>query len=219
MCVGEQLDLDVARTLDVALAKDAVVTECRLGLASRRFERLCELGRIPDHPHSAAAAARCRLDDQREADLARLSARNDRYACRLRDSLRLELVAADTQRVRRRSDPDELRRVHRFGEVGVLGEEAVAGMDRIGTRLLGGADVLFREEVAADLHRLVRGACMERAPVVRGDDGNGLDPELARRAEDTQRDLAPVRDEQLADQAFFPGFSRFCGSNARLTAP
>ena len=60
---------------------------------------------------------------------------------------------------------------------------------------------------------------MERAPVVRGDDGNGLDPELARRAEDTQRDLAPVRDEQLADQAFFPGFSRFCGSNARLTAP
>jgi hypothetical protein len=36
---------------------------------------------------------------------------------------------------------------------------------------------------------------------------------------DTQRDLAAVRDEQLADQAFFPGFSRFCGSNARLTAP
>ena len=92
-------------------------------------------------------------------------------------------------------------------------------MDSVGAGLVGGADVLFREEVAADLHRLVRRTCMERALVVWSDDGNGLDPELARRAEDAQRDLAAVRDEQLADQAFFPGFSRFCGSNARLTAP
>src|SRR4051812_36578803 len=116
MGVGEQLDLDVARTLDVALTEDAVVTERRLGLPLRRFECLGEVGRIPDHPHSAAAAARCRLDDQREADLVRLSPRNDRYAGRLGDALGLELVAADTQPVRRWPDPDELRRVHRFGE-------------------------------------------------------------------------------------------------------
>src|SRR6185437_2497310 len=142
-----------------------------------------------------------------------------RYACRLCDAFGLELVAADTQRVRRRPDPDELRRVHRFGEVGVLGEEAIAGMDRIGAGLLGGTDVLFREEVAANVHRLVGATCMERALVVGGDDGNGLDPKLARCMKDTQCDLAAVRDEQLADQAFFPGFSRFCGSNAPLTAP
>src|SRR4029077_10227345 len=139
------------------------------------------LGRIPDHSHSAAAAAGRRLDDQREADLVRLSAPNDRYARLLCDPLGLELVAADTQCVRRWPDPDELRRVHRFGEVGVLGEEAVAGMDRIGAGLPGGPDALFREELAADLPRLARGTCMERACVVRSDDGNGLDPELARR--------------------------------------
>src|SRR5580765_9103233 len=131
MCVGEELDLDVARALDVALAEDALVTECRLGLAFRRFECLGELGRIPDHSHSAAAAAGCGFDDQRKANLLRLTTRNDRYARRLRDALGLEFVAADTQRVWRRPDPDELRRVHRFGEVGVLGEEAIAGMDRI----------------------------------------------------------------------------------------
>jgi hypothetical protein len=36
---------------------------------------------------------------------------------------------------------------------------------------------------------------MERALVVWSDDGNGRDPKLARRAKDTQRDLAAVRDE------------------------
>ena len=59
--VGEQLDLDVARPLDVALAEDAVVAERGLRLAPRRLERLVELGRrarttrIPRPPPPAAA--------------------------------------------------------------------------------------------------------------------------------------------------------------------
>src|SRR5205823_14059873 len=79
-------------------------------------------------------------------------------------------------------------------------------------------DVLLREEVAGDLHRLVGGAGVERAFVVRSDDRDGADSELAGRAEDPQGDLAAVCDEQLPDQAFLPGLSRFCGSKARLTA-
>ena len=42
--VREQLDLDVARSLDEALVVDGVVAECRLRLASGRVRRLLELG-------------------------------------------------------------------------------------------------------------------------------------------------------------------------------
>ena len=40
---------------------------------------------------------------------------------------------------------------------------------------------------------------MQRPMVVRGDDGDGLDPQLVARAEDPQRDLAAVRYEELLD--------------------
>ena len=41
-------------------------------------------------------------------------------------------------------------------------------------------------------------------------------PSSRARAKDAQRDLAAVRDEQLPDQAFFPGLSRFCGIERAL---
>ena len=45
MSIGEHLNLDVARALDVALAEDAVVPEPGGGLAPRRLERVAELFR------------------------------------------------------------------------------------------------------------------------------------------------------------------------------
>src|SRR5438552_1794360 len=127
--VRKQLDLDVPRSLDVALAEDPVVAEGRLGLAPRGLERLVEL-RGPAHDaHAAPAASGGSLDDQREADLLRLPAWDDRHARLLREPLRLELVTAGAQCLGRRSDPRQLGGLHRLGEVGVLREEAVAGMD------------------------------------------------------------------------------------------
>ena len=52
VAVREQLDLDVPRTLDVALAEDAVVAERGLGLAPGGVERLVQLGR----PHGRRAS-------------------------------------------------------------------------------------------------------------------------------------------------------------------
>ena len=85
----------------------------------------------------------------------------------------------------------------RLGEVTVLGEEAVAGVDGIGARSARGADVLLGGEVRRDLDRLVGGACVQRAGVVGRDDRDGAEPELARGAKDAQRDLAAVRDQHL----------------------
>ena len=79
--VGEELDLDVPRPLDVALAEDAVVAEGRLRLAPRGRERVLELGRLADDAHPAPAAAGRRLDEQREPELLRLALAHDRHAC------------------------------------------------------------------------------------------------------------------------------------------
>ena len=100
MLVGEELDLDVPRPLDVALAEDGVVAEG--GLSLRRVERLLELVSLADDAHPSAAAARGGLDDEREADLVRLACGQYRYARLARDALGFELVAATAQSFRRR---------------------------------------------------------------------------------------------------------------------
>src|SRR5205085_10590740 len=71
--VAEELDLHVPRPLDVALAEDAVVAECRSGLTARGLERILESGRLAHDAHPSPAAARRRLHDEREADLVRLA--------------------------------------------------------------------------------------------------------------------------------------------------
>ena len=197
--VPEELDLDVARALDEALAEDAVVAEGRGGLAAGGRERLDEVGRVAHHAHAAAAAPRGRLHDEREADLLRLALRDDGHAGLARDRLRRQLVASATEGLGRRTDPRQPGRLHGLGEVGTLGEEAVAGMDRVGPCRAGGTHVLLRVEVARDLDGLVGGPRVERAAIVRRDDRDGADPELAAGAEDAKRDLAAVRDEELPD--------------------
>ena len=143
------------RTLDVALAEDAVVAEGRARFAACRRERLVELGRVVDDAHPAAAAARGRLDDERIADLGGLALGDDGHFGGACDLLRPELVAALAKRLRRRPDPRQPRGLDRLGEVGILGEEPVAGVNRVGARRAGGVHVLLRVEVARDLDRLV----------------------------------------------------------------
>ena len=69
VAVGEHLDLDVPRVLDVLLDVDGGIGEVRLALALRGLERALGLGRRGDHLHAAAAAARRRLDRDRPAVL------------------------------------------------------------------------------------------------------------------------------------------------------
>ena len=129
--VGEDLDLDVAGPLDVALAEDGAVAERRLCLARRGRERLFELLRLAHDPHPAPAAAGRRLDEQRIAERGRLAGGHHRDARLGGDPLRRQLVAAQPEGFGRRADPRQARCHDRLGEVGVLGEEAVAGMDRV----------------------------------------------------------------------------------------
>src|SRR5436190_18128908 len=61
--VGEELDLDVARPLEIALAEDRVVAEGGR-LAPRRRERLLQLLGHAHDAHAAPAAARGGLDEE-----------------------------------------------------------------------------------------------------------------------------------------------------------
>ena len=82
VAVGQHLDLDVPRVLDVLLDVDRGVGEVRLALALRRLERArCLVGR-GDHLHAAPAAARRRLDRDRPA-VARRRARDPVAASRI----------------------------------------------------------------------------------------------------------------------------------------
>ena len=90
--VGEQLDLDVARPLEVALEEDAVVAEAGLRLAPRRLERVVELlgacarracrGRRRRRPPSRSAGSRAPPGRRR-----RRPARPPRAAIRFASSL------------------------------------------------------------------------------------------------------------------------------------
>src|SRR5262249_5781325 len=70
VAVGEDLHLDVARVLAVALDVDGRVREVLLPLPAGRLERTLGLGSVTHDLHALAAAAGCRLDQERVADLA-----------------------------------------------------------------------------------------------------------------------------------------------------
>ena len=115
----------------------------------------------------------------------------------------------------------------------VLGEEAVARVEGVGRRSGATSRIFVDVQVGRgrlrrpEAVRLVRAADVERGAVGVGVDGDGLDAEVVRRANDAHGDLAAVRDEELADGAggvldhsgmfpcFFGGFlSRLVSSSA-----
>ncbi len=210
--VAEDLHLDVLRALDVALEEHGGVAERRARLAPRRDEPLDELALVARDAHAPPAAARARLDDDRVAVLAREDERllvmgdrlrragHDRYARGLRGLAPGDLVAEAALHLRRRPDEDDAGALARLRELGVLGEEAVAGVNRVHLEPLRERDDLLDAEVRvdgllalADEVRLVRLVAVEREPVLFRVDRDGLDPELGAGAEDADGDLAAVR--------------------------
>ena len=130
--------------------------------APRRARPRARTTRIPRPPPPAAALTSSGKPSSSGSPL-----RDDRHAGLARDPLRLELVAAGAQRVRRRPDPDEPGRARppRRSRRSRPGSRSRDGSRRRRVSLRG-ADVLLRVEVARDLDRLVRRARVQRAAVV-----------------------------------------------------
>src|SRR2546426_172447 len=145
LAVAERLDLDVARAIEVALDVDVAPAERGLGTPGRRRERRRQvLGLVHPRHADAATAGHC-LEDHGIPDLASdalgltgvrhrlVAARHHRDAGGGHQPPRLGLVTHLADGVWRRADEDQARAAARLGEAPVLGEEAVAGMNGIGT--------------------------------------------------------------------------------------
>ena len=132
-------------------------------------------------------------------------ARHERHAGRAHLGLRARLVAHPLHHVGRRADEDEIVVLARADEVGVLGEEAVAGMHRLAAGRLGRRDERRDAEVALgrgrrpDPHGAIGEPHVERVLVGGRVDGDGLDAELVQRPDHADGDLAAVRDEDSVE--------------------
>ena len=131
-------------------------------------------------------------------------ARHDRHARRRHALPRADLGAHRLDRRGRRADPDEPGLLAGAGEAGVLGQEPVARVDRLGPARPRRRDDPLDVQVALggragpDQPRLVGAPHVQRPAIGLGVDRDRPDPELAQSAEDTDGDLAAVRDEHLA---------------------
>ena len=217
--VAEDLDLDVARAVEVALDEERAVAEGALGLAARgrRARRRARLRsrtiRMPLPPPPADALIRIGRPSLRVAAATRLSPSPARETpgttgtpAAAMIAFALDLAAHRADRVDRRADEDEPGLGDARGEVGVLGEEAVAGVDRVGAGRGGPRRGCDRSRDTTRGSAPVRYAPPRRpratcgAPRVGvGVHGDARDAHRAHRAQHAARDLAAIRDEDLSN--------------------
>ena len=234
--VAQHLHLDVAGGGEKALGVDGAVAEGGLGLGRAAGVGLGDLLARMDHAHPPAAAAGDGLDHQGRAlgELVedRLGPRGVHRAGRAGDGghvvarrmgPRLDLVAEQRQRGRRRPHPGQARMFAGAREGDGFGQEPVARMHRAGAGAFGGLDQRVRVEIGAraaagDGLRVIAGAHVQGLRVVLGEDGDGFDAHLGGGAGDADGDLATVRNQQAADRHSEVSLGHFLASVQRATA-
>ena len=219
MGIGEHLHLDVARPRQVTLQVGLGPAERLVGLALGRLERGgCLVGRVDD-PHAPPTSAVGGLDGDRPAvpaaegddlvggdgDLGR--AGHHLHVGPLRRQPGADLVTHDLDGVGRRADEGDAGRGDCPGEGGVLGQEAVAGVDAIGPRASDDIEDLVDVEVGLARGVAVQRICLvgqphvQRVPVESRIDGDGGNPQVAAGAHDPDRDLTPIGDKHLGEHS------------------
>ncbi|GAA2915607.1 hypothetical protein GCM10020221_09200 [Streptomyces thioluteus] len=114
------------------------------------------------------------------------------------------LVAQVADGLRRRADPGQPGVDDGLRELGVLGEEAVTGVDRVGPGLgrggkhLGHVEVAGSRSVTAQRIRLIGHPDMHGVPVRVRVDRHACDPGVPARTSNADSDFATIGDEHLA---------------------
>ena len=217
--VGQHLELDVARLLDELLHVEIAVAEgiCRLAVGG--VEEIGQLLGAADDSHAAPAAARLGLEDHRETDLLgpvlrlfhpgknAVGAGKNRHFSLLHRLARLLLFAHQTGDLGRRTDKLDVRGAADLGEVGVLAQQPVAGMNRFHIGDLGGRDHGRHIQVAVgqprrtDADGFVGEAHVQRVAVRLAVDGDGANAQLATGIENAQRDFAAIGNQNFTEHS------------------
>ena len=143
LAVAENLKLDVARVLDEFLDVNPAVGKGLFGLAAGGVVALDQRDVVVGGAHPASAAAGHGLDHHRVANFLGgleclllgldgvLRAGRDRHACLAGQLAAHRLVLERVHRVGLRANKADVAVLADLGEVGVLGEEPVTGVDGI----------------------------------------------------------------------------------------
>src|SRR5690606_25233674 len=190
---------------------DHATAEEGLGFGLGDINRLEQRGLAVHHSHATAAASGRRLDDDRVTDLAGDGQRaflvvidgavgawhggNTGLAHHVDGG---DLVSHQPDGFGARTDEYEATLLDLFGEVGILRQEAVAGVNRHRIGDFRGADDGRHIEVTeggiggANTDRLVGQPHVHQVAVGAGVNGDSLDAQLLAGPEDTKSDLATV---------------------------
>jgi hypothetical protein len=219
--IGQHLELDMPRPVEKFLHVDLVVAEGSLRLGSGHADGMQQRRFAVHDPHATATTATRGLDDHGKADITSnteevvglvsertVGSRNAGHTGGLHRADRRDLVAHQPDGLGARANEGKAALLDTLGEVSVLREETVAGVDSDRVGDLGGADERRHVEVAVarrrrtDAYRFVGEQHVLEIPIGGGVHRNRLDAELAAGAQDAQRDFAAVRDEDLVEHGW-----------------
>jgi len=145
--IGQHLKFDVARILQKLFHVHHGIVECSLRLAARHGHGIEQRGFGVHHAHAASTATAGSLDDHGIADSARdlddlgrifrqraIHAGHAGHASLFHGEFGGDLVTHHADGFGTRSDEHEAALFHALGEIGILRQEAITGMDglRIG---------------------------------------------------------------------------------------
>ncbi len=219
VAIGEALGFDVARPIDVALHETLASPERRACLAHRRVVQFGNLADGPGDLQPAAAATKRCLDGDRQTVLLgegdgrlRRADRPFRAGHQRGPDLRSDppggdLVAKRADRPRRGTDPDQSGIGHRLGELGVLGQEPVAGMHRVRAGQPGGSEYLADVQIAgsrrvtAECERLVGKPHVRSVPIGFRVHGNTRESLVTTGPDDADGNLTAIGDQHLVHES------------------
>src|ERR1051325_1223744 len=221
MRIAEDLDLDMARLIDVLLDIDVAIIERRCCLGLGHCDLLRKILHLVDDAHSFSATTGDGLDDNGEADGLRdlfclinvldhaIRPPHDGDTGSLHCIFCAGFISHRLDHIRIRTDEGKSTGRTYVRELRVLREEAIAGMDRLGAREMRGADDAWDIQVAlaargwTNADCFIREANMQRVLVSLGIDRDRLDTHFAAGANDTQRDLTTIGYENFFEHYYF----------------
>ncbi len=213
--VGHDLQFDMAWLVEVFFQIHLIIAKGGAGFGAGDAPRFLQVGFGGGDLHATPAAASGSLDQHGIADSCRHFTRllkvfqrtirsgDQRHAQRHHGGLGGDLVAHHADMFRRRPDEGDAVGFHRFREIGIFRQEAIARMDGVrpgnGGRREDGRDIEVRVAAGrrADTYGFIRQADIHGIGVSRGMHGNRPDTQFATGPQDAQGDLATIGNEDL----------------------